>query len=447
MDTVLPIQRSDSTKEKRRLSTDTFILDFDVKDIAKGKKSNFAGFRVFFGSLFVTIVLGGPAIFVWVYNTDHSGLLPNLTVSPSSLNKDGIAAITSANSYVMRYSLWLTISWLVFIASWVFWYSLPRILILFNEILFAHAADDKFRIQMKFLSDVRLSISFLLCAVGSVISSTFIFWEREHVEDWRITANFARSFLILSSLFVVKFLLLRRVASSYNKVAYDTRLSQSKKAFYILKKLKKSIQKVGITSIFNHMDFHHFAGKKPDEIEDNDMSIFDNVIDSFHGVTESNDTHITDSFVAKSAKALFHSLKRPENDFVTQEDFKPYINEKILGQAFLLFDKDRNGSVGYDEFKVTIMAIFKEKSDLEVSDNVVNDAVAVLNSILDVCCLIGGGIFSALLFQAGATFVASFSALFFGAAFVFSATLKVLFENIVFMFFTHSYDIGMFNLN
>ena len=145
----------------------------------------------------------------------------------------------------------------------------------------------------------------------------------------------------------------------------------------------------------------------------------------------------------KLGHRLFYFLKDDKRDVIVQEDFGKYLNDQLVEEAFLLFDKNFDGSLDYREFVSTLNDILKERKAISDSLNDAEKALSKLESVFFSCfCLIW---FFVAIFLSGAdvqsTFV-SLTSFVVGFAFLFGPVVKSIIDGVIFVFVSHPFDIS-----
>eukprot|EP00835_Amoeboradix_gromovi_P004509 NODE_355_length_10246_cov_0.288263.p1 type:complete len:690 gc:universal NODE_355_length_10246_cov_0.288263:6861-8930(+) len=145
----------------------------------------------------------------------------------------------------------------------------------------------------------------------------------------------------------------------------------------------------------------------------------------------------------KLGHKLFHFLKSPERNELVQQDFEKHLSLPLAEEAFLLFDKNYDGSLDYREFILTVNEILKERKAISDSLNDAEKALSKLESVFFACfCFIW---FFVALFLYGtdvqSTFV-SLTSFIVGFAFLFGPVIKSIVDGVIFVFVSHPFDIS-----
>ena len=127
-----------------------------------------------------------------------------------------------------------------------------------------------------------------------------------------------------------------------------------------------------------------------------------------------------------------------------QSDFEPYfLSPEEAEEAFLIFDRNKNGNISRSEMRNTIYSIYRDRVYLQTSMRHSSSALKKLDLIaksfmyivLLFVCL------STLKFEIQQHLAAAIS-IWLGLSFAIGGTIKNVLESIIFLFFSHPYDVG-----
>lgn len=153
-----------------------------------------------------------------------------------------------------------------------------------------------------------------------------------------------------------------------------------------------------------------------------------------------------DHLAKKLATTIYEALhKQSPSEGITMRSFYPYFKSNYIAakEAFSLFDKDGNGTIDLFEMQSVIMAIYRDKRDLNASLNDLSNALGQLNLILYGFSIFVTFIFALPTFGVSLTSIIPFSTFFVGLSFIFGGSAKTTFDCIIFIFVNHPFDSGM----
>eukprot|EP00842_Homolaphlyctis_polyrhiza_P001587 jgi/Hompol1/2429/HPOL_002246-RA len=125
------------------------------------------------------------------------------------------------------------------------------------------------------------------------------------------------------------------------------------------------------------------------------------------------------------------------------QHFIPFFSDAHIAQeAFDLFDKDGKITMTEEDFKHSLLRIYRERRNLFASLRDLSQALGRLNQILYIFSIILTAFFSLPIYGIPLTAVLPFTTILVAVSFIFGGAAKTTFESIVFLFVMHPYDTG-----
>ncbi|KAJ3253803.1 hypothetical protein HK103_005290 [Boothiomyces macroporosus] len=175
-------------------------------------------------------------------------------------------ALTSQtpNQIVVVWSVFLSVSWIIFLGTWFTLLSLPVFTIEVIE-RFYGTCSEQTRQTLAYIPELQVWLSLMIWAIGSVLAFRIIFLQLVQVNPWENIFSFFLCGMIFTIVLFFQRLFVQKIAFDFHKVAYEERMSQSRKAIDIIEHLRGAL--VGNTNLFGDLF----------ESEKNDMKIPDPV--------------------------------------------------------------------------------------------------------------------------------------------------------------------------
>ncbi|KAI9761915.1 MAG: hypothetical protein M1840_001531 [Geoglossum simile] len=146
------------------------------------------------------------------------------------------------------------------------------------------------------------------------------------------------------------------------------------------------------------------------------------------------------------AKRLWMSFVVEGKDALYMEDLVEVLGESRrdeAGEAFAAVDRDGNGDVSLDEMSLTVVEIGRERKSIASSMHDVDQAINVLDKLLQVIAfIIVLFIFVAFLNKNFTTTLATAGTALLSMSFVFAVTAQEVLGSCIFLFVKHPYDVG-----
>ncbi|KAJ1929827.1 hypothetical protein IWQ60_000856 [Tieghemiomyces parasiticus] len=383
---------------------------------------------------------------------------------------------------VVRWFTWLAIIWVLGVLVFHLVLSIPSLVLTVAKKL-TGGQSEKLRTRLEYFNAASLYVKLTLTCMLALLSFSVVFPNARPTGDStfadkepesKAIFNVIACLFIASVMFFVEKVLLQMIATRFHATAYRERLRDLKYGLWVIDTLEDARRR-GDES--NNSTFTPFAWTRRGNRESTAdffapgdprsragsnagsqvehkgtgtpalIQPFNMIANTMRNVGKqaiNADVDInSNSRARRLAKKLFDALQGTR-DYLTMQDFIPYFrNTKEASKAFELFDKDHNGDVTKKEMRAKIMAIYKERRDLNSSLRDMSQIVGKLDKIMIVICVILIAIFSSMVFgQNPASTLVSFGTLFVGWSFIFGATLKNMFECLIFLFITHPYDAG-----
>ncbi|CAL0327875.1 unnamed protein product [Lupinus luteus] len=286
------------------------------------------------------------------------------------------------------------------------------------------------------------------------------------------------SCLIGAAIWLVKTLLIKLLASSFQCTRFFDRIQESFFHQYILRTLSgpplmEMAEMVGKVASTGQLSFRTTNGKKEgkkEEVIDVDklkkmkqekvsaltmkglinvirtsgLSTISNTLDSVDE-EEQEDKEITSEWEAKAAAyRIFKNVAKPGSQYIEEEDLLRFMNREEVDNLLPLFEgASGTGKIKRKSLKNWLVKVYLERKSLVHSLNDTKTAVDELNNIASVIVLIVILIAWLLMMGFLTTQVLVFiSSQLLLAGFMFGNTAKTVFEAIVFVFVMHPFDVG-----
>ncbi|KAE9587673.1 hypothetical protein Lal_00021888 [Lupinus albus] len=286
------------------------------------------------------------------------------------------------------------------------------------------------------------------------------------------------SCLIGAAIWLVKTLLIKLLASSFQCTRFFDRIQESFFHQYILRTLSgqplmEMAEMVGKVASTGQLSFRTMNGNKEgkkEEVIDVDklkkmkqdkvsaltmkslvnvirtsgLSTISNTLESVDE-EEQEDKEITSEWEAKAAAyRIFKNVAKPGNKYIEEEDLLRFMNKDEVDNLLPLFEgASGTGKIKRKSLKNWLVKVYLERKSLVHSLNDTKTAVDELNNIASVVVLIVILIAWLLMMGFLTTQVLVFiSSQLLLAGFMFGNTAKTVFEAIVFVFVMHPFDVG-----
>eukprot|EP00834_Sanchytrium_tribonematis_P008541 NODE_1038_length_2501_cov_0.332223.p1 type:complete len:450 gc:universal NODE_1038_length_2501_cov_0.332223:1113-2462(+) len=357
---------------------------------------------------------------------------PKIESSDSSvgdLNSNGIVV----SQELMRWGIWLTSIYSIFVVSWVSLHFLPFIFYKLY-ILVTKRKSERFKDLFEYLRALRRYIIWLCIAICSNIVYEVLWNTLNRGGDDRAAPNYIviisyllRIFVFYSIFRLGEKLLMMVLFIHLKHKTFKDRIEASKVAL-------KTIEHLEV-----QLDRSHDWKENKNRLLNEGSKLF-----SWIKSGQVNEMDITSDINAKRlAKKLFTSLSK-DKQIIRPDDFYPYFSDvETSMDAFYLFDRDRNGDISKSEMKTAITSIYQERRFILSSFKDINDVVKKLDRILfTIVCIItivyGFTVFGNNVLAAAVPLLSGSLAL----SFMFAETAKEFFNSLLFLFGTHPFDSG-----
>ncbi|KAJ3090844.1 hypothetical protein HK102_002495 [Quaeritorhiza haematococci] len=399
-----------------------------------------------------TIVFLAPAIVVYYFffqSDDQQVWPPQTWTAQSSLN---------VKTEVIRWSLWVSFLWVVWITLWHFVFAVPGMIVKSFKV-FIGVCPERVRGPLQHLKALCDDLVFVLHGIAMLATYPFWFWHKNFVSweqvIWKVL-------IVVFVAEVTNFMhqaIIHRIAVRFHRAAWSERIKKVEKATKILDQLELATRREAL------IDKLGWSEQKPN-LRAKSLS-FDstqrpnipahNSNNSKHpkkvqirknvsGVLNARDTRKVEESGHTRATGIAHVLFRSfqGNDArVTIDDFKAlFETEDEATEAFQLFDADNNGDVTREEFELAVVEYYRDRQTLI-------NALADMNSAVGKLAMVFRGvnvlvILVAVLIVAEVpiTAVLPFTSLLLSFSFAFAGVAKTAFEALIFIFVTHPYDQG-----
>ena len=423
------------SKLERRLSVNTKAEDFQWEDSDdKYDHSRFSKCLPIITLLIVPCVLipyfvGRGISSIDLFDNSKNPVLEANDSSNGDLNSNGIVI----SQELMRWGIWLTVVYSLFVASWIVLHYVPFVLYRLY-ISFTRFKSEKFKDIFEYLRGLRRFLISLAVAIGSNIVFEILWFPNSRSDSQRQAPNyiFIIGYLLKVFVFYAIFrlgeacLMLLLFVHLKNKT-FRERINDSKHALGIIEHLEVELDK------------NNAWKSTHGRLKTESSKLFSWITSGKVGEVD-----ITSTINAKRlAKKLFTSLSKNGTD-ILPTDFYPYFEDVELAmEAFYLFDTDRNGDISKKEMKWALTSIYDERRFILSSFNDINDVVKKLDSILFiVVCIItviyGFTVFGQNVLAAAVPLLSGSLAL----SFMFAETARQFFSSLMFLFGMHPMDTG-----
>ncbi|KAI4344579.1 hypothetical protein L6164_011787 [Bauhinia variegata] len=287
------------------------------------------------------------------------------------------------------------------------------------------------------------------------------------------------SCLIGAAIWLLKTLLIKLLASSFQCTRFFDRIQESLFHQYILHTLSgpplmEMAEMVGKTASAGQLSFRtnrDNEGSKEEVIDvdklkkmkqekvsawtmkglinvirSSGLSTISNTLVSFdEDEGEQNDKEITSEWEAKAAAyRIFQNVAKPGNKYIDEEDLLRFMKREEVENVLPLFEgASETGKIKRKSLKNWLLKVYLERKSLVHSLNDTKTAVDELDKLASVVVLVVIVIVWLLLMGFLTTKVLVFiSSQLLLVVFIFGSTAKTVFEAIIFVFVMHPYDVG-----
>ena len=420
-------------KLSRRKSGKPHQEEFIWEDEDYAKSSPWAKWIPLISLLVIPLVLipffvGRSISSLTVLDNSKNPELSENDTSSGDLSTNGIVV----SQELMRWGIWLTTIYSLFVISWLLLHYLPFFMFRMY-ILITRRKSEKFKDMFEYLRGLRRFIIWLSIAIGSnIVFGTL--WllnrsnnTREAPEYIVIIAYLLRIFVFYSIFRLGEKVLMMLLFVHLKNKTFKSRIEDSKQALGIIEHLEVQLDK--------NNAWKQSKGRLVTE----GSRLF-----SWMKNGHTNEVDITSTINAKRlAKKLFNSLSH-DGQIIVPSDFYPYFGDADAAMhAFYLFDKDRNGDISKAEMKTAVINVYQERRFILSSFKDINDVVMKLDRILFIIVCIITIIFGFTVF--GSNVLAAAVPLLSGSlalSFMFAETAREFFASLLFLFGTHPFDSG-----
>ncbi|XP_050270121.1 mechanosensitive ion channel protein 10-like [Quercus robur] len=282
-----------------------------------------------------------------------------------------------------------------------------------------------------------------------------------------------------AAIWLVKNLLVKLLASSFQCTRFFDRIQESIFHQYVLRTLSgpplmEMAEKIGSTASTGHLSFTNLKEKTDAKeevidvdklkkmkqekisawtmkglinvIRDSGLSTISNTLDSYDTDDgEQRDEEITSEWEAKAAAyRIFHNVAKPGSKYMEEEDLLRFMKKEEVDNVFPLFEGAvESGKIKRKSLKNWLVKVYLERKSLVHSLNDTKTAVDELNKLVSVLVLVVDIIVCLLLMGFLTTQILVFiSSQLLLVAFMFGNTAKTVFEAIIFVFVMHPFDVG-----
>lgn len=287
------------------------------------------------------------------------------------------------------------------------------------------------------------------------------------------------SVLVGSFLWLIKTLLLKVLAASFNVNTFFDRIQESVFHQYVLQTLSGSplmemAEKVGKTGGVGQVSFNRIKkkGKEKkgkevidvaklqrmkqekvsawtmkvlvDVISKSGLSTISNTIDESVDGGENEQSEITNEMEAiAAAYHIFRNVAQPGLTYIDEEDLLRFMIREEVDIVFPLFEGAESGRIERKALTDWVVKVYEDRKALACALSDTKTAVKQLNKLVSAVLIVVVIIIWLLLIEIATTKVLLFlSSQLVLAAFMFGNTCKTIFEAIIFVFVMHPFDVG-----
>ena len=160
--------------------------------------------------------------------------------------------------------------------------------------------------------------------------------------------------------------------------------------------------------------------------------------------TERQEEVTSETEAKKLAFFLFWNVKAdPERPYLTFDDVTEFLPPGEAEQAYVMLDRNGNGSVSLSECIAAVVEIFEARCDLALSLKDTKTVITKLENVIAVVMHIIFIFIYMLVFNIDVikTYLA-LSSLVLAFSFIFQNSIRTMYENVVFLFVVHPFDVG-----
>ena len=204
-----------------------------------GKKRGWYSFTILLGTGIV--VLGGPAIVL-------ASLDPNTL---PYLSNEGDPLLLQSSSYqVVRYSIWMSATWIIWVLSAFLTNALPSLIVAIVTFIFGECSE-RIRQKLDLIPAVKSWGHATIALAGSLVVHILVFYQRDLVPIWGDVLKLVISLLIIAIVLFLQRMFVQNLAYNFHLVSYKDRIAQSNYELEILDLLKRAIRAFGLANIFS----------------------------------------------------------------------------------------------------------------------------------------------------------------------------------------------------
>ena len=208
-------------------------------------------FSLIFWMIFIFLALLFPAVYFMVTDQDN---FPNLNPALSSDQLQSLGQFKPKAESV-RWSLWLSSTWLIGIFWRYFIEVLPALIVLFVTRIYGFATE-KLRERLEYIPNARSWLWTMLTVNSSLLVYALMFSQFWSVIRWQAGIQVIGILAIFVTLTFFQRLFVMSIANNFHRLSYQDRINFSKKSIKVLDKLRAALKVGHLAQVFE-MDFKH----------------------------------------------------------------------------------------------------------------------------------------------------------------------------------------------
>ena len=180
-----------------------------------------------------------------------------IILDPSTLpnfSSDADPAVLQSTTFqAVRYSLWLTLTWIVYVMSAFLSNGLPALIVGIVTFIYGECSE-RIRQKLDLIPAVKSWLHAVIISVGALIIHTIVFYQRNLVQSWQDTMSVLTTLLIISVVLFLQRMFVQNLAYNFHLVSYKDRIAQSSHELEILDALKRAIRAFGLANLFGNAE-------------------------------------------------------------------------------------------------------------------------------------------------------------------------------------------------
>jgi hypothetical protein len=189
-----------------------------------------------------TLVLSGPGVIIGLMNPETVPIF----------GSEDVVKIQQPLYQTIRYSVWLTFTWIIYVVSSFLLKGLPKFIEHVIEFIFGRCSE-MVRQKLNFLLVIHSWMHAMVTAIGSVVMFSIVFYQKNEIQSWSSVFQILTTIMIFSIVLLLQRLFVQNLAFNFHQVSYQQRISILKEQLEMLDNISQAIRRSGLARVF-HVD-------------------------------------------------------------------------------------------------------------------------------------------------------------------------------------------------